>query len=181
MTCQQEDKKNGNKLPSADNRRVQNPSSFHYYHTSNFKGISFIWLDEILNSSNDYLNQIIKPFQWNFFDNISQCIPFIENQLREQNKIFLVASGSLGYELFISAYRLMSTIQYVYIYCSRLGLHGNWIRYYSQIQGVFNDSLTLGEKIKEDLERVYQPQINEKNKSGLRSTRPVRNISDRKN
>jgi hypothetical protein len=110
----------------------------------------------MLNSSNDYLNQIIKPFAWNFFDNISQCLPFIENQLREQNQIFLVASGSLGYDLFITSYRLMSTISFVYIYCSRLGLHDNWIRYYSQIQGVFNDSLTLGKKIKEDFERVYQ-------------------------
>jgi hypothetical protein len=155
MIYEQEDKTSGRKKSDSDNRRIQNPSSFRYPRISNFKEISFIWLDEMLNSSNDYLNQIIKPFAWNFFDNVSQCLPFIENQLREQNQIFLVASGSLGYDLFVTAYRLMSTIPFVYIYCSRLGLHGNWIRYYSQIQGVFNDSLTLGKKIKEDLERVY--------------------------
>lgn len=49
----------------------------------------------------------------------------------------------------------MSTIKFIYIYCSKLGLHGNWIRYYSQIQGVFNDVLILGEKIKGDLENIY--------------------------
>jgi hypothetical protein len=57
----------------------------------------------------------------------------------------------------------MLTIQFVYIYCSQLGLHGNWIKYYSQIQGVFNDSLTLGKQIKQDLERVYQSQTKENN------------------
>jgi hypothetical protein len=133
----------------------------------------------MLNSSNDYLNQIIKPFAWNFFDNISQCLPFIENQLREQNQIFLVASGSLGYDLFITSYRLMSTISFVYIYCSRLGLHRNWIQYYPQIQGVFNDSLTLGKKIKEDLGRVYQAQT-ESNRTWLvqsipKLRKPVKN------
>jgi hypothetical protein len=158
MTYEYNDKTSDRKIPDSTTRRIQNPSSFHYPRISNFKEISFIWLDEMLNSSNDYLNQIIKPFVWNFFDNVSQCLPFIEHQLREQNKIFLVASGSLGYDLFISSYRLMSIIPFVYIYCSRLGLHSNWIRYYSQIQGVFNDSLTLGKRIKEDLERVYQVQ-----------------------
>jgi hypothetical protein len=136
--------------------RVQNPSSFRYQRSSDVKGISLIWLDEILNSSDDYLNQIIEPSEWNFFNNVSQCLPFIENQIREQNEIFLVVSGTLGYELYHTARQFMSVIRFVYIYCSRVGLHGNWIKYYPQIRGVFNDSLTLGDKIRQDLEQVHQ-------------------------
>jgi hypothetical protein len=73
----------------------------------------------------------------------------------------------------------MSTISFVYIYCSRLGLHRNWIQYYPQIQGVFNDSLTLGKKIKEDLGRVYQAQT-ESNRTWLvqsipKLRKPVKN------
>ncbi|CAF2850325.1 unnamed protein product [Rotaria sp. Silwood2] len=133
---------------------VQNPSSFDYHQKTKSKGLSCIWLDEILNSSNNYLDQIIEPYQWHFFDNLLQCIPYIENQLREQNEIFLIASGALGYELFLTAYRLMAAIRYVYIYCSQLGLQGNWTKYYRQIRGVFNDSLTLGEKLKPDFEQT---------------------------
>ncbi|CAF3945015.1 unnamed protein product [Rotaria sordida] len=140
---------------------VQNPSSFDYHQKTKSKGISCIWLDEILNSSNNYLDQIIEPFQWHFFDNVLQCISYIENQLREQNEIFLIASGTLGYELFLTAYRLMAAIRYVYIYCSQLGLQGNWIKYYRQIRGVFNDSSTLGEKLKPDFEQIYQSQHEE--------------------
>ena len=150
-------------MPYFGKIRVQNPSLFRYRHPAKCKGISFIWLDEMLNSSNDYLNSIIKLYQWNYFDNISHCLVFIENQIREENEIFLVTSGSFGYELFTVAHRLLAAIQYVYIYCSRLGVHGNWIRYYHQIKGVFNDSLTLGEKIQIDLQNVRQLQTNENN------------------
>ena len=55
----------------------------------------------------------------------------------------------------------MTAIRFVYIYCSQLDLQGNWIKYYSQIRGVFNDSLVLGEKMKEDFEQVYQAQFKE--------------------
>jgi len=75
----------------------------------------------------------------------------------------------------------MSTIQFVYIYCSRLGLHGNWIRYYNQIQGVFNDSLTLGEKIKYDLELVYQSQTMENNNLQLQlTTQGIRTVKKKR-
>jgi hypothetical protein len=140
---------------------VQNLLSFDYHKTSKSNGISFIWLDELLNSSNNYLDEIIQPFQWCFFDNVSQCAPYIENQLREQNEIFLVTSGTLGYELSLTAYRFMTAIRFIYIYCSRIDLQGNWIKYYSQIRGVFNDSVTLGEKMKQDFEQVYQAQSQE--------------------
>jgi len=164
LSIQEKNKTEKNPIPAVvaySKCIVRNPSSFDYHQKTKSKGISCIWLDEILNSSNNYLDQIIEPFQWHFFDNLSQCIPYIENQLREQNEIFLIASGALGYELFLTAHRLMAAIRYVYIYCSQVGLHGDWIKYYRQIRGVFNDSLKLGEKLKPDFEQVYQSQHEE--------------------
>ncbi|CAF0838365.1 unnamed protein product [Rotaria sordida] len=156
VSIQQKEKPRETNISNLSRCIIRNPSSFDYHHTSESKGISFIWLDEIINSLDNNLNQIIEPYHWYFFNNVTQCIPYIENQLRQQNEIFLVVSGSLGYELFLTAYRLMSAIRFVYIYCSRLGLHENWIKYYSQIQGVFNDSLVLEEKLKKNLEQINQ-------------------------
>ncbi|CAF2537696.1 unnamed protein product [Rotaria sp. Silwood2] len=154
VSTQQEEKLEKKKSLDLSRCVVRNPSSFDYHVTSDPKGISFIWLDEIINSLDNNLTQIIEPHHWCFFNNVSQCIPYIENQLRQQNEIFLVVSGSLGYELFLTAYHFMSAIRFVYVYCSRLGIHGNWIKYYSQIQGVFNDSSALEEKLKQNLEQL---------------------------
>jgi hypothetical protein len=72
----------------------------------------------------------------------------------------------------------MTTIRFVYVYCSRLGLHGNWIRYYPQIQGVFNDSLSLAERIKQNLEQIHQPQTTENSTSMKRPRRMVSTVKD---
>lgn len=129
------------------------PSAFVYGPPSDAEGLCFIWLDEILHSSNDYLNQIIEPSPWNFFQNISQCLSFIEIQLRERNRIYLVASGLLGHELFTYVHRLMSAISFVYIYCSHIDLYDKWIRCHPQIKRVFNDLLQLGKQITTDIQQ----------------------------
>ncbi|CAF0978985.1 unnamed protein product [Rotaria sp. Silwood1] len=156
VSAQHEEKLGKRNVLDLSRSILPNPSSFDYHHTSESRGIAFIWLDEIINSLDNNINQIIEPHHWCFFNNVSQCIPYIENQLRQQNEIFLVVSGTLGYELFLTAYRFMTAIRFVYVYCSRLGVHGNWIKYYSQIQGVFNDSLALEEKLKQNLEQLNQ-------------------------
>ena len=117
-----------------------------------FKSLSFIWLDEILNSCTDDLNETIQPFTWNFFQNVFDCLSFIENQMREEKQIFLVLSGSLGRQVFASGYGFMRTVSFVYIYCSQLGQHNDWIQNYADIRGAFNDSLILQQAIKKDLE-----------------------------
>ncbi|CAF4379094.1 unnamed protein product, partial [Rotaria sp. Silwood2] len=120
------------------------------------KVVSFIWLDEFVNFPQEYLNRIIKPSTWYFFDDISTCIRYIEDQLREQKQIFLVISDVLGQELFLTYFNLMSLIPFVYIYCSRLNLNIDWIKNYSQIQGIYNDSIKLSEQIKQDLHQSSQ-------------------------
>ncbi|CAF4020305.1 unnamed protein product [Rotaria sordida] len=120
------------------------------------KVVSFIWLDESIDYSQEYLNRIIQPSTWHFFDNISTCILYIEDQLQEKKQIFLVVSDLIGQKLFLTYFRLMSLISFIYIYCSRLSLNIDWIKDYSQIQGIYNDSIKLGEQIKQDLHQSSQ-------------------------
>ena len=112
---------------------------------------SFIWLDEHLRYSVDYLNEIITPSKWYFSDDISTCTSYIENQLHEENKIFLVVSNSFGQKLFLNFFHLISLIPFVYIYSSKIRSHNNWINDYPQIRGIYNDFIQLSEQIKQDL------------------------------
>ncbi|CAF3537887.1 unnamed protein product [Rotaria sp. Silwood1] len=127
---------------------------YHRFDAPKSKLFSFIWLDEMLHDSEIQLQHIIEPFQWQFFNNISTCVSFIEMQLREQRYIFLITSGSLGNELFFSGLCLKNQIFATYIYCAQLGPHLNWSRDYSQIRGVFNDSTMLANKIKQDYQQL---------------------------
>ncbi len=134
----------------------RNLSSFDYprLDSSKIKSISFIWLDQILHDSQDELDQIIQPFHWNFFDQISTCMSFIERQLREQRYIFLIVSGSIGNELFLFGLCLIKQIFATYIYCAQLGSHLNWSQKHSQIRGVYNDSFKLAQQIKRDYNQL---------------------------
>lgn len=149
----------------------RNLSTFRYRKVPVFKSLSFIWLDEILNSCTDDLNETIQPFSWNFFENIFECLSFIENQVREEKQIFLVVSGSLGRQVFASGYEFMRTVSFVYIYCSQLGEHNDWIQTYSDIRGAFNDSSKLQRVIKADLDKVRQVQVGS-NPTGLSQFEP---------
>ncbi|CAF3831650.1 unnamed protein product [Rotaria magnacalcarata] len=123
--------------------------------TSNMKGDSFIWLGGMLNHPNKNLDETIAPSKWNIFNEISICIPHIEIQLREEKRIFLVVSGSLGHTLFITSFHLMSLIPYIYIYCSSFDLYVNWANYCSGIRGVHANARVLGEQINQDLNEFY--------------------------
>lgn len=138
--------------------RVDNRAFIRYAQAYNFESLSFVWLDDLSTSADDYLNEIIQPYIWNCFHNVADCLAFIETQVRERSQIFLVASGSLGYELFISANRLVSAVSFVYIYCSQIGRHTHWTRNFEQIQGVFNDSLILGKQVQANMEHAQQIQ-----------------------
>jgi len=130
--------------------------SFDYlnYDSRRVKSISFIWLDEMLYDPEEEFNKIIKPYEWNFFNNISECISFIEKQTRQQIYIFLIVSGTFGQELFVTTYCLMEQVFATYIYCAHLGPHSKWTKEYSQIRGVYNDSRKLVEHIKKDFNQL---------------------------
>ncbi|CAF1164795.1 unnamed protein product [Rotaria sordida] len=134
----------------------RNLSSFDYhrFHSPKSKLFSFIWLDEMLHDAEIEFHRIIEPFQWQFFDNISTCVSFIEMQLREQRYIFLITSGSLGKQLFYLGLCLTDQIFATYIYCAQLDPNSNWSRDYSQIRGVFNDSTMLAKQIKHDYQQL---------------------------
>ena len=89
-----------------------------------------------------------------FFNNVSSCIPFIETQLRERRYIFLIASGQLGEELFLTASCLMQQIFVVYIYCAHLGPNWNWSRSFPKVRGIYNDSTMLINQLKQDYEHL---------------------------
>ena len=118
----------------------------------------------MLTAADSFLDEIIQPFAWNFLHDVLQCISFIEHQLREGNQIILIASGSLGYELIITAKYLIPTLSFVYIYCSQLGRHDHWMRHYPQVRGPFNDPSQLGKQIKVDLEGI-SPRSMENNRA----------------
>jgi len=107
-----------------------------------------------LHDSDGEIDQIIKPFQWKFFDKVSNCVSFIETQLRAQRYIFLIVSGSLGNELFFADLCLMKQIFATYIYCAHLGSHLDWSRDYPQIRGIYNDSKILAKQIKQDFDKL---------------------------
>ncbi len=107
-----------------------------------------------MHDSDGEIDQIIKPFQWKFFDKVSNCMSFIEAQLRQQRYIFLIVSGSLGDELFVAGLCLMKQIFATYIYCAHLGSHLDWSRDYSEIRGIYNDSKILAKQIKQDFDKL---------------------------
>ncbi|CAF3544687.1 unnamed protein product [Rotaria socialis] len=118
------------------------------------KSISFIWLDEILHDAEFQFQQIVEPFQWQFFDNVSSCVLFLEKQLREQRYVFLVTSGVLGKELFISGLCVMDQLFATYVYCAQLSPNLNWSRDYSKIRGIYNDSNKLAYQLKRDYKQL---------------------------
>lgn len=134
----------------------QNLSSFDYYrfNSTKVKLVSFVWLDEILYDAEDQFQNIIKPFQWTFFDNLAACVSYLEMQLREQRYIFLITSGSLGNELFHAGLCSMNEMFAIYVYCAQLGSTLNWTRNYSCIRGVYNDSTKLANQIKRDCQNL---------------------------
>lgn len=136
--------------------RYRNISTFRYGEIPVFKSLAFIWLDEILTSCTDDLNEIIQPFSWNFFQNVPECLSFIENQAREEKQIFLVSSGSLGRQVFASGYATMRTVSFVYIYCSQLEQHNDWMLCYGHMGRVFNDLSMLQQAIKVDFEKAHR-------------------------
>ena len=135
------------------------PSGFPNLIQAQSRGLAFVWLDEIMTVAEPHLSEVIQPFQWSFYRTLSRCVPYMQYQSLGGNEVFLVVSGSLGYELFTEAYQKISRVQYVYVYCSQLGLHERWIRYYSKIRGVYNDSQALAKAIQSDLDNVRQAQL----------------------
>jgi hypothetical protein len=132
----------------------------------------------MLNDPNGEFYRIINPLQWDFFDDISRCISFIERQIREQRYIFLIVSGTLGHELFLTTFCLMKQIFATYVYCAHLGPHNTWSRQYSQIRGVYNDHKKLAEHIKRDYNQLLNSlginKINSYNSSIVKKENKVR-------
>ncbi|UJR32556.1 hypothetical protein I4U23_020017 [Adineta vaga] len=139
-----------------DKCRFQNISSFDYARldSSKIQSISFIWFDEMLGESNNEFDQFIQPFQWTFFNKITNCLAFIETQLREQRYIFLVVSGSLGNTLFQTGICVIKQLFATYIYCAHLDPNLEWARNHSEIHGVFNDSKKLISQIQKDFDTL---------------------------
>ncbi|CAF1223722.1 unnamed protein product [Rotaria sp. Silwood1] len=173
LTSQEEEKLTKTKIETnitVDQHTVQNLSITRVHPALRKKVVSFIWLDEFLNFSQEYLNRIIKPSTWYFFDDISTCIQYIEDQLQEEKQIFLVVSDILGQNIFLKYFDLLSLIPFVYIYCSGLSLNIDWIKNYSQIQGIYNDSIKLAEQIQQNLHQSSQSLSINNNNLYLNST-----------
>jgi hypothetical protein len=132
-------------LSSLDYRRLN---------STKVKSISFLWLDEILYDCESQFRQTIEPFQWQFFNNVSSCVSFIDTQLRERRYIILVASGTLGNELFHTAFCLTKQIFAAYIYCAQLRDNKSWSSDHPQIRGVYNDPTKLANQIKQDYNQL---------------------------
>jgi hypothetical protein len=58
---------------------------------------------------------------------------FIDKQLREQRDIFLIVSGIIGDELFLTGSCLIKQIYAIYVYCIQLRRHLKWSPKYSEI------------------------------------------------
>ena len=147
--------------------------------------ISFIWFDRIVNDCEEYLHQIIQPYQWNFFNRRSDCMAFIENQLRRKHFIILIVSGSFGNDLFLSAASLLHQISSIYIYCAQIDTHSHWAKKYSQIKGIFNQSNKLAQQIEKDFEQIKRSfhlnHSDEQTQSITTNEHQVSDISSRKN
>ncbi|UJR38678.1 hypothetical protein I4U23_031344 [Adineta vaga] len=140
--------------------------SFEYLTIDNEKSSSFtfIWLDELINDSTEQFKKIIEPFQWNFFNNISSCISFIEKQLRQKSNIFLIVSGKLGEELFLTTVFLMQQIFSVYIYCAQIEPNLKWSKTHVQIKGVYNNLNQLQRHIEKDYQQLQISSSDENNR-----------------
>ena len=129
----------------------------------------------MLTSCDSDFEEIIRPFTWNFFNDVHRCLVFLRTRLPKPNPIFLIASGSLGYEFLASSDPLSSRCSFVYIYCAQLGRHEHWVKDCSQVRGIFNDSLKLSQQIKADLGKNLQAHT-EKNQSRSAQSKGVSQV-----
>lgn len=116
--------------------------------------ITFIWLDQLINTSTDKFKKIIEPYQWNFSNTISSGISLIEKQLRQNANIFLIVSGQFGEELFLTTFFLMQNIYSVYIYCAQIEPNLKWSEGHLQIKGVYDNLDKLQQRIEEDYQEL---------------------------
>lgn len=136
----------------------RNVSTFNYekHRSKEMNSISFIWFDQMLNDCETDFNEMIKPYQWNFFNDRIECMSFIENELRKKHLILLIVSGSIGNDLFISGSTLIDQIYSIYVYCAQIDTHSQWATKYKQIKGIFNQSNKLKEQIEKDFHQINQ-------------------------
>lgn len=147
-----------------------NHRSFNYSKLNSKKNqsIKFIWLDELINNSNEQFNEIIQPFKCEYFNDIPLCISFIEKELRRNSQIFLIISGKFGEQLFLTIYFLMKQIFSVYIYCAQIDPNFKWSRGYPEIKGVYDDLIKLQQNIQQDYQQLQNSFNNIQNQNQVR-------------
>ncbi|CAF4185707.1 unnamed protein product, partial [Rotaria magnacalcarata] len=130
-------------------------ASTHHVHRV-LQNFVLIWLDPNFDESNDdfknaiqHLKNIIASIT--IFTDVEQCIDFVSDI--EKEKVFLIASGSLGRHL-TSCIEIhtWSQLHTIYVLDKNLSTHERWTQTISKIKGVYTQIGTICKVLKVDLE-----------------------------
>ncbi|CAF0920693.1 unnamed protein product [Adineta steineri] len=106
---------------------------------NNLETICLVWLDAVVNTSQDNINaqqqfrQIINHLET--FQNVQDCKQYLQ-QTSNDDRIFLIVSGRLGHEIVpqVHSYRQISSI---YVYCMDKKRNEEWAKHFTKVKGVF--------------------------------------------
>ena len=118
--------------------------------------INIIWLDALSNEKCDNnlkflseLQQIVNCVRTFIDPNL--CEEFLKNEIKDNQIIFLIVSGSIG-EHFVPQIHELTSIDSIYVFCHDIIRHEVWSNKYSKLKGkIFCEISELCNQLKEDI------------------------------
>ena len=98
-----------------------------------------VWLDTNVTASSDDSQHTLQQLRSvvndvNLFMEPDECVAFLKNIQLE--KVFLIASGSLGQDL-LPRIHLLTQIDAIYIFCGDKSRHEGWVKKWPKVKGVY--------------------------------------------
>ena len=114
-----------------------------------------VWLDANINRSDDCIDTEIElrqrfKIELRTFTDLDPCANYLRSDTSDQNRVFVIVSGSFGFDL-LSQVCGLNCIMCSYIFCGNEALHTDWANKFVKIKGVFSDKKALFNRLSTDL------------------------------
>ncbi|CAF2156103.1 unnamed protein product [Rotaria magnacalcarata] len=140
--------------PSVRQANFPLSDNFTLTNDENLEELSMIWLDSNIHKNEDCLEMLTTLRSvinyLKVFDNISECIAYI-NSITTETKILFIVSAELGESVISEIYHSPNIVS-IYVFCYDKIKHEIWSSQYKpKLQGVFIDKDTLYSKLVSDM------------------------------
>ena len=117
-----------------------------------------VWLDANVTTSNEGSQHTLQQLRnvvndVNFFIEPEECVRFLEGIQYE--RVFLVVSGALARDL-VPSIHSMAQIAAIYIYCEDKSQHGEWVKEWHKVNGVYTQIKPICEALEGAMKRYDQ-------------------------